>query len=389
MKHKICLVFHGTDYNNGGCRSFIDIVDYLISTNKYEFIAIFPGQKGTAIDYFNSLGIKTYTFKYGFLMQDLRQSSIKRAIKFPLYLIRMISTIVSAKKASKIIKKENVDLIYSNTSTIVFGGYLGLFDHIKQVWHIREYRVLDHQISFFLGEKWIKSFINRCASKVFFVSKGVLNYNTDYIDINKCFVTFNSYSKQFISPKASLFSGGKMTILVAGDVRFSKGQHIAIEAISIIKKTHPNYEIQLLVAGRLGEGKYKDRILNLIKENDLEEQVQLLGYRKDMKEIRSISDVGLCTSQNEAFGRTVIEGMLSNVAMIGRSSGGTIEQITHLKTGLLYDGSPKDLAEKIIMYYESPELLKKCTESAFVFAVNNFTNNNSAKIVEGQIDLVL
>ena len=100
-------------------------------------------------------------------------------------------------------------------------------------------------------------------------------------------------------------------------------------------------------------------------------------------------DVGIVSSDNEAFGRTTIEGMLSTLAMIGRNSGGTTEQIRDGQTGFLYDGSVKDLASKIEALYLDRSLLKKVAVNGFTEAVELYTHGRCAKIVDSAIQDVL
>lgn len=106
-----------------------------------------------------------------------------------------------------------------------------------------------------------------------------------------------------------------------------------------------------------------------------------------MKSVRKNADAGLVTSENEAFGRTTIEGMLSMMAMIGRNSGGTSEQIKNDETGLLYDGSVSDLARCICTLAEDRGLLQKFAKAGFEDA-KKYASGYAAKVTEQTIDLV-
>lgn len=390
IRPKILFVFHGSDLRNGGTRSLLDIVTGLQKKGSYNISAIFPKKEGTAIDYLQSIGIESiFSFQYGNLMQDLTQPLWKRAIKVPVMFIRLARVRCEAQKAAKIFTEHNFDIVYSNTSAIVFGGYLGLFLHTKQMWHIREFRVRDHRIKFFLGEKWLKRFINKCAQKVLFVSESVRDENTDIIPIDKCVVTYNSYDDSFIDPREIFNTDKGLRILVAGDIKPSKGQLVAVDALATMKRKYPEHNVKLYLAGAKSNAAYYNEINSHILRDGLENDVTLLGHVSDMKSLRKEMDIGIVSSDNEAFGRTTIEGMLSSMAMIGRNSGGTREQITDGITGLLYDGTKEDLAEKIENLYSDREKMKKCAHNGFKEAVELYTHGRCANIVDKAIQEVL
>lgn len=389
-KPVIAVVFHSSNLQSGATRSLMDIINNLIRLEKYQIIGVFPQKTGTAIEHLkNNYGLETYFYNYGTLMQDLTQSNLKRIIKLPLLFIRHMRIITEAFRASQELRNKKIDCVYSNTSSIVFGGYVGKFLKCKQLWHIREFRIKDHKIKFYLGERWIKKFINSCAEKVLYVSEAVMRENLDVIPKNKSYVTYNSYDKSFIDPKNKFNQRGPLKILLAGDIKESKGQLITTKAVYTFMEKNPNCNVELYLAGRESNKKYYTNLKNYIIEHDLESNIHLLGQVSNMKELRAKMDVGIVASTCEAFGRTTIEGMLSMLAMIGRSSGGTTEQIRHGETGLLYDGSVDDLVKCISELYFDRKMLAGIAKAGFEEAVNLHTKGNCYKIVESVIDEVL
>lgn len=385
-KPKLLFVFHGSELNNGGTRSLMEIVDYLIDSEDYDIRAIFPS-RGTAAEHLYEKGItKVQYYKYGGLMQDLNQSICKRIIKFPLLLLRHITIICNAYRAYKANKDENLDIVYNNTSSILFGGYLGTFLKCKTAWHIREYRVKDHRISFYLGESYLKRFINRHSDCVFFVSKGTMKEVVDVIDEKKCVVTYNSYPKSFIKHKVKIRDNGTYSILIAGDIKPSKGQMVCVEAIGTISKLHG---VKLYIAGKVSNREYYNDILKYIEDNELNSEVTLLGQVSDMLSLRENMDIGIVASDCEAFGRTTIEGMLCELAMIGRNTGGTPEQITDGITGLLYDGTAQNLAEKISELIDNPILMRTLALAGCTESITKYTDNNAARIVKASLDNII
>ncbi|MBR3660931.1 MAG: glycosyltransferase family 4 protein [Bacilli bacterium] len=380
---KILVVFHNSMLESGATKSLTDILNNLITNNIYKFDVVFPSSTGSAIDYYRSKNIKVFNYQYGKLMQNLNQSLIKRIIKFPLLLYRYINIIREAKKASKELKSNNYDIVYSNTSSIIFGALLGKYMKCKHIWHIREFRKKDHQIYFFLGEKRLKKFINKYSNKVLFVSQKVMDDNIDFIDYNKCIVTYNSYSKDFIHKKEKFNMNEKLNVLIAGDIQPSKGQFDIVKAIAFLNNDKEKFKLH--IAGNVSINDYYQKILKFIDDNNMKDQVTFYGHVKDMKSLRKNMDIGVVSSTCEAFGRTTIEGMLSMLAMIGRDSGGTTEQIDNNVTGLLYDGTVNDLVDKLLLFYNDRKKMKEIAINGFENAIEEYTNGQCYKKVEQAI----
>ena len=74
-----------------------------------------------------------------------------------------------------------------------------------------------------------------------------------------------------------------------------------------------------------------------IKDNGLEKNTEFVGFIKEINDFRKNMDVGIVASRSEAFGRTTIEGMLSQMLIIASNAGSNIELINDGKNGFLYE----------------------------------------------------
>ncbi len=385
---KILFVFHGSDMESGGTRSLMDIIFNLYESDKYDFEAVFPYRKGSASAWFEDHGFPVYICHYGLLMQDLTQSPVKRIAKYPLFLARHMRSTIEANRLAKVLKSHRFDIVYSNTSSIVFGGMLGKRLGAKQIWHIREFRVLDHGITYYLGERRLKRFIQEYSDEVLTVSQAVKDYHSDVISPDKIHVTYNSYSADFIHPKRAFNFNKSLNLLLAGDVKPGKGQLEAIEALGIARSKGLDRNFKLHFAGVEVKPDYSQKLRKRISQLGLEDSVIFHGFVKDMVLLKDDMDVGLVSSSNEAFGRTMIEGMLCQLAMIGRDSGGTSEQISDGETGLLYNGTVDDLAAKYLALDGDRSLLQQLALAGFEYA-KQFTNGRAAEVTERAINSVI
>ncbi len=385
---KILFVLHGSNKDSGATKSLIDIIDKLNELKKYSIMVIVPNNKGNVESYLSKKNIKVYVYKYGNLFQDLNVPNIKKIFKFPIFCYRRLSIQKNVKKAAKFFKNMKVDLVYTNTSTILFGALLAKRISAKNIWHIREFGILDHSIEYFLGEKRMEKFIERNSNAVLCVSDAVKDYHSKFIDEKKMYVTYNSYSKDFIYERKKFNFDKKLEILLAGDIKPGKGQLIAAKAVKIFLDKYPD-SATLHLAGSFTDKTYTKLIKKFIDENKLENEILLYGCVKEMYNLRKKMDIGIVSSECEAFGRTMIEGMLSSMCMIGRNSGGTIEQIKDNETGLLYDGTEYDLFKKIEKLYLDRNFMYNIARKGLEESIHKYTNGYSAKICEKTIDNVL
>lgn len=90
----------------------------------------------------------------------------------------------------------------------------------------------------------------------------------------------------------------------------------------------------------------------------MERFVEFRGYQKNPIEMLSEMDVGIMSSQCEAFGRVTVEYMMAGMPVIGSNSGGTPEIVVPGETGWLYEpGNDEQLAERMAAYIENPAMI--------------------------------
>jgi glycosyltransferase involved in cell wall biosynthesis len=82
----------------------------------------------------------------------------------------------------------------------------------------------------------------------------------------------------------------------------------------------------------------------------LGDHITLTGYRNDVREIMSVSDVVLSLSLvPEAFGRTVNEALALDIPVAGYAQGGVGEQLTqHFQAGLVPPGDVAAMAARLL-----------------------------------------
>lgn len=96
-------------------------------------------------------------------------------------------------------------------------------------------------------------------------------------------------------------------IMAAARHEHAKGLDVAIEAMAILRDRLDMRDVHLVVAGR--EGLQTSMLRRLVQSYQLEEQVALLGLRRDVPDLLAAADVVLAPSRWEGMGSTLVEAM--------------------------------------------------------------------------------
>jgi D-inositol-3-phosphate glycosyltransferase len=125
------------------------------------------------------------------------------------------------------------------------------------------------------------------------------------------------------------------TIGVLGRLDKLKGQHILLRSIPEVVQKHPN--VLFLIAGdeTAGEHGYKEYLLKLCRELNIERYVKYLPFTDDVPRLMAALDIFVLPSFSETFGLVVVEAMAMERPIIATNAGGLPEIITNGKTGLL------------------------------------------------------
>lgn len=140
----------------------------------------------------------------------------------------------------------------------------------------------------------------------------------------------------------------KKIVGIVGRFDEHKGQLKLLEALVGIKD--PSIHVCLLGEPTKNEGdEYYKKITSFIKNNQLEERVHILPFRKDISIFYYAIDVFVMATFSETFGMVTIESMACGTPVLGSSKGGTPEILGNGKYGKLFDAtSVEDLRKKLI-----------------------------------------
>ena len=151
------------------------------------------------------------------------------------------------------------------------------------------------------------------------------------IDPNKFDIKMSEKEKDNLRKEIGLKKDDFVMICV-GELNDNKNQIMQIEAMKWLVQKHKN--IKLLLAGT---GAKKEFLQDKIKEYNLQSNIFLLGYRKDIPKLLKISNLAISTSKREGLPVNVIEALYVEIPIIGTNCRGTRDLIVDDKNGYLID----------------------------------------------------
>ena len=143
----------------------------------------------------------------------------------------------------------------------------------------------------------------------------------------------------------------KKIVLMPGRLTSWKGQELFIEAINLVKIELGYEAFHVVILGSVqGRDLYKKKLIRLIEQYRLTNQIKLIDHCKDMALAYKVSDIIVSASiEPEAFGRVAVEAQSMEKLIIASNIGGSNETIINGKTGILFEsGDANSLCKKII-----------------------------------------
>jgi len=126
-----------------------------------------------------------------------------------------------------------------------------------------------------------------------------------------------------------------------------------------------------------GEGPEKENIENIIKQNNLEERIKLLGFlnKEQMTDItRKCKFVVVPSTWYENCPYSILETLAIGKPVIGANIGGIPELVNNKENGFIYN-TVEDLTEKMNILFEDEKLVKKFGEKSKELAKEKYNRD--------------
>jgi len=272
--------------------------------------------------------------------------------------LRPISDIRAFIKLFVLFKKKKFDIIHTHTAKAGFLGriaarlagacavvhtphghnFYGYFGRLKSRLIIMLERMAalfaDRIIALTDIEKKDMFWYNICpVSKISVVRSGIdlVRYNKNGLDKER--------KKSELKINADDFLVGMMARLER-----VKGAAYFIEAVKYISDEFSKAKFLIV-----GDGPLKENLTLLARRLGIYDKITFTGWREDIPDILSITDIVVLPSLNEAVGRILLEAGASGKPIVATAVGGVPEIIRNGETGFLVPpGDSKKIAEAVV-----------------------------------------
>ncbi len=157
---------------------------------------------------------------------------------------------------------------------------------------------------------------------------------------------------------------GAPLIVSASRLYRYKGQHDLLAALPDVVARFPDLKVLIVGAddprGHPGEERYSDVLRGLCDELDLNRNVVFTGWRSDVRELMTASDVYAMPSFEEPFGMVFTEAMHLRRPVVALNNGGTREVVEHGRSGLLSEpGDVPEIARNLLTLLDDDALRRR------------------------------
>lgn len=377
MKKKTKILFVQLVFQGGSYKSLCDIVKY-INNDDYE-IYLLVGRKYNLDDIILINAIKTYYHRLGQLSNHTYTKKLRLLLSLSNLFIRIPFDIYSV---IKILKLENIDIVYINVSNLITVALASFFAKKKIIWHVREV-IKDNLLGRFhikIIEKLSSTII--CNSKISawgFTKATIIPNGIDFSKVNQIRTNKEIRKEIGINNEVVITIIGSITKNLA----VNKGYYFFIDLCKEIINRGLNYQFSFWI---IGDDNYKKppkdektKLENYAKQLHIFNYCKFLGFKKNIYEIVNASDIIISPNlKPEGFGRTIIEAWSLGKPVVASKIPPNTNIIKDGFNSLLAEGNNKeDFADKICLLLNDKRLLTQICKNAFFTCFNNY---NLAKI---------
>lgn len=338
-------------------------------------------QRGEICEFLDTNEIK-YTVSHFYWWVNADKGLFQKLLNYR----KQVLNLFRVPKLLKLVEREEIDLIYSNSVTINIGVFLSRKMHCPHIWHIRE-TLQAYDFKYSLGNYWAKKIFENGADRYIVISNFLLNSYKGILPINRTRRIYNGLTLDIEGKKPNSFTS-ILNIVIVGIICEQKNQLDALKAINSLKITGTNNIRLHLIGGNKQD--YLRQVMDYIEENGLQDRVFIHGHQSNFQNILNVMNIGLVCARDEAFGRVTIEYMLHGMPVIASNSGANEELVQDGENGLLYDlYNAEELADKIEYFIKNSNQLETMGAFAQKFALNNFSSEQNTAKIYGVIEDLL
>jgi glycosyltransferase involved in cell wall biosynthesis len=374
---KNILLLHSSNDLYGASKIFLQLIDLFVSKD-FNVHVVLP-ERGKLDDFLNNKSITVSYHKLGVL----RKKYLNALGLFN----RLVTNIKAIKFLSNYIKNYSIDLVYTNTSTVLSGGIAAKKNGIPSLFHVHEIPTGNWLYEIFSGK-----IINRISSKVLTVSNSVKSHWLKNINEYKIERVYNGIEYKKIDSVIKLEKNQDDFVItsVARLIPYKGHMYLIEIADQLIKKSS---KFKFLIVGDTlpSYSSYEKSMKQKVKDLGLENKIKFLGFRMDVSSILKQSDLFIHPAISpDPLPTVLFESLHNDLPTVATDLGGAIEILDNGKNGLLIPhNKPIKAANLIYEYCSNIKLQKKHLENSKKNFKINFSSVAFSKNILREVNSLL
>ncbi|AQL29783.1 MULTISPECIES: glycosyltransferase family 4 protein [unclassified Prochlorococcus] len=336
VKHILFVITRSDDI--GGAHIYLRDLAYWLQSRKYK-ISIIVGGHGKYINHLREIGLNVFPI-----------SSLGRQINFS-------KDIKSIFRLFLLIKNLKPDLISVHSAkTGILIRFLGIFKLIpKCIFTAHGWSFAEGvgKLSFFY--RLLETFFAYVPQKIITVCKSDYNLALNFricskeklIYIHNGIKDLNKYNPKFYKQNEPI------KLIMTARFENQKDHLTLIKSLSLLKNYNWNLKL-------LGKGPLQQSIKVKLKDLNISERVEFLGWKNNVADFLENSDIYLLITKWEGFPISILEALRAGLPIIATDVGGISESVKNGENGFLVKkGDHLELKKYLELFFKKPNLIKE------------------------------
>jgi glycosyltransferase involved in cell wall biosynthesis len=308
----------------GGEQSFLDLISHL--PVNWQTLTVLP-QKGELAFRLEQEGVET--------------SIIPLPPVRPWFISQMITALSSY---YSLCRKLCPALIYANGSrAALYGGIVGRMLGVPIIWHCRIVQ----------RDPWLDPLLARLSTQIVANSQATSKRFTTRFR-PKIRVIYNGVNIEWLQNssvrKPDLIQNEWKVILSVARVSKSKRHDLVLSAFETVAEFDPRVHLVCLGAKDELQTEWWNYLQKKIRQSPFSARIHWVGWVDDIRAWFRVADLLVLSSDNEAFGRVIIEALACEVPVIATRVGGVPEIVRDGLDGILITpGNHQELADAALL----------------------------------------
>lgn len=391
MTRRILFLEHSTDGTVGGSHYCLLEICRHLDKRLFQAVVCFF-ERNSLVAEFEALGAEVVIVDLpgNWAAPDVLPRPMARLTAIPVNLVRTL--IVRAYAWVRLLQRKNIDLVHVNNACAYDHDLMLAARLLRRPCIVHERGILpviDGRTRYF------SRFVDRIVAISDAVANNLIGQGIEESRIVRIDDGIDpqrfAQRESEAAIRARLNIGDDAEVIgIVGNVKHWKGQHVVVEALGILRSTHP--ELKCLLVGSKADPDYCRRLTDRARALGIpEDALRFTGYEAHPADLMRIMRVVIHASvEPEPFGIVLLEAMGVGRPLVATDIGGPREIIVQGETGLrVPPDDPRALADAVGMLLEDRALAETMGRNGQArYAARYTARHNVAKIERLYIELL-